>query len=163
MPEHLPDGLAPTLKSVVVGSIDEAASRGAAKVESEHLLLSIAASGDIAANSLAEVGLDYEGIESALRVEREHGLRAAGIEPVAEQRLLATRDSRPGWGASIRDALRRANFRAHRGRSRDERERLAVADAAIGTLRADLGTVPRALAYAGIDRTALIARLEALG
>ena len=29
-------------------------------------------------------------------------------------------------------------------------------------LKADLGTVPRALAYAGVDRRALIARLEAL-
>ncbi|MGW9631367.1 hypothetical protein ACWGST_11740 [Agromyces sp. NPDC055520] len=43
-----------------------------------------------------------------------------------------------------------------------ERERLAVADALVGILRADLGTVPRALAYAGVDRAALIRALERL-
>ncbi|MGI9822415.1 Clp protease N-terminal domain-containing protein [Agromyces sp. Marseille-Q5079] len=161
MPE-LHEDLGVTLKSVVVRSIDEAARRGAAKVEAEHLLLAIAASGDLAADSLAQVGLDHAGVETALRVEREHALAAAGVEPVAEERLLATRDSRPGWGASVRDALRRADFRARRGRPRAERERLAVADALVGVLRADLGTVPRALAYAGVDRAALIARLEAL-
>ena len=41
-----------------------------------------------------------------------------------------------------------------------ERERLAVADALVGVLRAELGTVPRALAYAGVDRSALIARVQ---
>jgi hypothetical protein len=73
--------------------------------------------------------------------------------------LQATRRSRPGWGASIREALRRAPYRA---RSRPDRERLAVADTLVGVLRADLGTVPRALAYAGVDRDALISRLEQL-
>ena len=58
--------------------------------------------------------------------------------------------------------MRRADYRAHRDRGRAERERLAVADTLLGILRADLGTVPRALAYAGVDRQALIARLEAL-
>ena len=43
-----------------------------------------------------------------------------------------------------------------------ERERLAVADTLLGLLRADLGTVPRALAYAGVDRAALVVRLEQL-
>ena len=56
--------------------------------------------------------------------------------------------------------MRRADFRSRRDRGRDERERLAVSAALLGVLRADLGTVPRALAYAGVDRQALIARLE---
>jgi ATP-dependent Clp protease ATP-binding subunit ClpA len=151
-----------TLKRVVMRAIEEATRRGSANVEAEHLLLAISAGDDVAGLTLAEFGLDHAGVDAALRGEREHALRAAGIEPVAEERLAATRRSRPGWGASIREALRRADFRAHRDRPRGERERLAVADTLIGLLRADLGTVPRALAYAGVDRPALIARLERL-
>jgi ATP-dependent Clp protease ATP-binding subunit ClpA len=162
MPEQLHEDLGVSLKAVIVRSIDEAAAHGAAKVEAEHLLLAIAASGDVAAGALADAGLDYAGVEAALRGERDHALRAAGIEPVAEERLRATGTSRPGWGASIREALKRGDFRARRDRSRAERERLAVADALIGVLRADLGTVPRALAYAGVDRAALITRLQQL-
>ncbi len=148
-----------TLKAVVMRAIDEAIRRGAPNVEAEHLLLAIAAGQEVAARTLAEFGLDHAGADEALRGEREHALRAAGIEPVAEERLQATRRSRPGWGASIREALRRAPYRA---RSRPDRERLAVADTLVGVLRADLGTVPRALAYAGVDRDALIFRLEQL-
>ncbi|KQM82947.1 Clp protease N-terminal domain-containing protein [Agromyces sp. Leaf222] len=162
MPELVHDELGPTLKGVVLGAIDEATRRGATKVESEHLLLSIAASGDLASATLAEVGLDHGAIDEALRVERANSLASAGVEPVADERLRAVRDARPGWGASIRESLSRANFRARRGRPRAERERLAVADALVGVLRAEVGTVPRALAYAGVDRAALITRLEAL-
>jgi hypothetical protein len=35
-------------------------------------------------------------------------------------------------------------------------------DTVIGILRADLGTVPRALAIAGVDRGALVERLQRL-
>lgn len=162
MAEQLHEDLGTGLKAAIVRAIDEAARRGAAKVEAEHLLLSIAAGRDVAAGALADAGLDYAGVEAALRGERERALRAAGIEPVAEERLHSAGNSRPGWGASIREALKRGNFTARRDRSRAERERLAVADSLIGVLRADLGTVPRALAYAGVDRAALITRLEQL-
>jgi ATP-dependent Clp protease ATP-binding subunit ClpA len=162
MSEPLHEDLGVTLKTVITASIDEAIRRGAAKVEAEHLLLAIAASGDAVAQTLAEVGLDHAGVEAALRGERERALRAAGIEPVSDERLHATRNSRPVWGASIRDALRRGDFKAHRNRGRAERERLAVSDALIGVLRADLGTVPRALEYSGIDRAALINTLARL-
>ena len=148
-----------TLKAVVMRAIDEAIRRGAPNVEAEHLLLAIAAGREVAARTLAEFGLDHGAVDAALRGEREHALRAAGIEPVAEERLQSTRRSRPGWGASVREAFRRAPYRA---RSRPDRERLAIADTLIGILRADLGTVPRALAYAGVDRAALISRLEEL-
>jgi ATP-dependent Clp protease ATP-binding subunit ClpA len=147
------------LKDVVVRAIDEAIRRGASNVEAEHLLLAIAAGHEVTARTLAEFGLDHAGVEAALRGEREQALRAAGIDPVAEERLQSTRRSRPGWGASIREALRRAPYRA---RSRSDGERLAIADTLIGILLADLGTVPRALAYAGVDRDALISRLEQL-
>ena len=154
------DALDPTLKEVIVRAIDEAIDRGASSVEAEHLLLAISAGHDLAGRALAEFGLDHDGVDAALRGERERSLRAAGIEPVAEGRLAATRKSRPIWGSTVREALRRADFKTHRNRGRAERERLAVVDALVGILRADLGTVPRALAYAEVDRAALISRLE---
>ena len=150
------------LKRVVMRSIDEAVRRGAPSVEAEHLMLAIAVDDGVAARTLAGYGLDAAGIDAALDAERARALRAAGIEPVAEHRLHATRDSRPRWGHSMREAMRRADYRARRDRRRADRERLAVADTLIGILRADLGTVPRALAYAGIDRAALITELERL-
>jgi ATP-dependent Clp protease ATP-binding subunit ClpA len=151
------------LKQVVLRTIDEAARRGAANVEAEHLLLVIAAGDDATARTLAEFGLDHASLEAALDAERAKALEVAGVAPISEERLRSTRRTRPGWGASLRDALRRAEFRTNRarGHTREERERLAIAAAVRGVLLADLGTVPRALAYAGVDRQALIARLEA--
>ncbi len=150
------------LKRVVMRSIDEAVRRGAPSVEAEHLMLAIAVEDEVAGRTLADFGLDVAGIDAALDAERVRALRAAGIEPVAEHRLRATRRSRPRWGNSFREAMRRADYRARRDRPRADRERLAVADTLIGILRADLGTVPRALDYAGIDRAALISELRRL-
>ena len=150
------------LKPVVQRAIHEAARRGSANVEAEHLLLVISAGDDASARALAEFGLDHAAVEAALDAERERALEVAGVAPIAAERLRSTRRARPGWGASFRDAMRRADFRARRdrGRGERERERLAIAAALLGVLRAELGTVPRALAYAGVDRQALIARLE---
>ena len=162
LPEPLDAAMGTRLKPVILQAIDEAARRGASNVEAEHLLLVISAGDDVSARALAEFGLDHAAVEAALRVERERALAVAGVAPVSEERLRSTRRVRPGWGASFREAMHRADFRARRDRGRDGRERLAVAAALLGVLRADLGTVPRALAYAGVDRPALIARLERL-
>ena len=159
-PEPIDAAVDLRLKPVILRAIDEAARRGAANVEAEHLLLVISAGDDASARALAEFGLDHAAVEAALDAERVRALEVAGVAPIGEDRLRSTRRVRPGWGASFRDAMRRADFRARRDRGRDEHERLAVAAALLGVLRADLGTVPRALAYAGVDRPALIARLE---
>jgi ATP-dependent Clp protease ATP-binding subunit ClpA len=159
MAEQLDEHFDVTLKRVVVRAIDEAARRGAANVEAEHLLLAIAATDDPAGRTLAEFGLDHAGVEAALRREREQSLRAGGVEPVDAARLQATPGTRPGWGTSLREALRRARYHA---RGHRDRRRLAVADTLIGVLRADLGTVPRALTAAGVDRDALVSRLDRL-
>ena len=115
------------LKQVVLRTIDEAARRGASNVEAEHLLLVISAGDDAAARTLAEFGLDHAAVEAALDAERSRALEVAGVAPIAEDRLRSTRRTRPGWGASLRDALRRAEFRTNRarGRTREEREQLA--------------------------------------
>jgi ATP-dependent Clp protease ATP-binding subunit ClpA len=147
--------LSRALRDTVTRAVDEARLRGASLVEAEHLLLALSTTADSTAQSaLASSGLDHAGIEAALRAERDASLRAAGVEPVPEERLTATpRTARPRWGASARDALVRAHKLAGRGRDR----RTAESDLLAGILSIELGTVPRAIAIAGIDRTALLA------
>lgn len=148
--------LSKSLKAVLARAIDEASSRGSTTVEAEHLLLALAGDEELAAAKvLAEAGLDHNALEAALSQERAVSLVAAGIGPVDENRLAATRRQvRPGWGASVKDAI----VRGKNASSEDVRCRPAETELLIGILHASLGTVPRALAIAGIDRSDLIDR-----
>ncbi|SEG30304.1 Clp amino terminal domain-containing protein, pathogenicity island component [Thermomonospora echinospora] len=146
-----------SLRPVLERAIEEARGRGSATVEAEHLLLALAADGPPAVTVvLAEAGLDYEATEAALREEHVQSLAVAGIGPVDEERLVASpRQSRPGWGASAKAALKNAELGI--GRTRGAERNLLI-----GLLQAELGTVPRALAIAGVDRDALITRLRGI-
>jgi hypothetical protein len=154
------------LRKAANRAVEEAKARGSATVEAEHLLLAVAAEPGLAADVLAEAGLDHDAIGVVLDAERRESLAVAGIAgPLAE--LPATpRDGRPAWGSSAREALRRAAIEsrgaAGRGRDRNPRRRGPdEGDLVIGVLGADLGTVPRALAYAGIVPRPIIQRLRA--
>jgi hypothetical protein len=150
----LPDDL----RQIVIAAIDQAAARSSASAEAEDLLLAIAASRSPVAGVLASAGLDHEGILGLLRAERERSLAALGIPPIDQEILRATpRPARPTWGASLRAALLRARQPGARGRAR---RRLTTANVAVGVVLADYGTVPRALAYGGIDRDAVIEQLK---
>jgi len=151
-------GLPEDLRKIVIAAIDQAAARNSASAEAEDLLLAIAASRSPVAGILASGGLDHEGILGLLRAERERSLAALGIPPIDPEILRATlRPARPAWGASLRAALLRARQPGVRGRAR---HRLTTANVAAGVLLAGYGTVPRALAYGGIDRDALIEQLK---
>jgi hypothetical protein len=105
---------------------------------------------------LDEFGLDRAAVAAMLAVERERSLATAGIAVVDGGRLAATpRRTRPGWGTSAREAIVRGSRLGRR-----DRQRTSEADLLTGILQADLGTVPRAFAYAGVDRAALVARLR---
>ena len=146
----LPDDL----RQIVIAAIDQAAARASTSAEAEDLLLAIAASRSPAAGILASAGLDHESILGLLLAERERSLAALGIPPIDLESLRATpRPARPTWGASLRAALLRS-------RQPGARRRLTTANVAVGVLLADYGTVPRALAYGGIDRDALIEHLK---
>lgn len=135
----------------------EAQRQGRSDVEAEHLLLALAADRRTpVAALLAAHGLDHEGILQALRVERERSLAAVGMaEPPDAARLAAVRAvARPRWGSSTQDAFRYANDGASRA-GRQGRHGTTTEDVLYGILSLELGTVPRALAYAGIDRRAL--------
>jgi ATP-dependent Clp protease ATP-binding subunit ClpA len=136
----------------------EARRDSARFIEAEHMLLALAAATDSAAGRvLAQAGLDHERLLAAIIDEHRHSLGYAGMKPLAQGSEGASGINRPVLlGTSAKTALRRALHERHRERGR--RGRLGSADLLIGLLLAELGTVPRALALAGIDRQALIAR-----
>jgi ATP-dependent Clp protease ATP-binding subunit ClpA len=139
-------------------AISEAMARRAGSVEAEHVLLAILwRPGSVAVIALGRAGLDYATFETALDAERARSLAAAGIAAVSPASLVATpRTAKPVWGASVRDLLRRSDKPAARnGRSGALEIELATA-----ILRAELGTVPRALALALVDRLAAIDELQ---
>lgn len=148
--------LSKSLRTVLAHAIDEASARGSTTVEAEHLLLALAGDESLtAAKILTTAGLGHQAIEAALAQERAESLRAAGIGPVDAERLAATpRQVRPGWGASVKEAITRGKTAS----GQDPRRWPAETELLIGILHASLGTVPRALAIAGIDRGDLIER-----
>ena len=151
------------LHSIGQRAIAEATGRRASSVGAEHVLLAIAADPDApTAQALAASGLDYSGLADALTIERARSLAAADIQPIDPALLVsAPRAVRPGWAASVRDLLRTADKPAARAAARAGVAGALEVELTIGILRAELGTVPRMLAIAGVDRRAIIERLRA--
>jgi hypothetical protein len=86
-------------------------------------------------------------------------LAVADVAPIDAAVLAAApRPGKPGWGASVRDLLRAADKPA----ARNGRAGALEIELVLGILRANLGTVPRMLALAGVDRAALIEQLRSL-
>ena len=135
----------------------EAERDGAKAIEAEHMLLALTASSDgDAARLLNEAGLDYERLASALKQERRRTLAFVGMKERNQEVAAATeRESPISLGTSAKAAVKRALIGA-----RHERHlvHLRSTDLLAGILEAELGTVPRALAIAGIDRAALTSR-----
>jgi D-alanyl-D-alanine carboxypeptidase len=145
-------------RTVTAQAQEEARALGSQTVEAEHLLLALSACPDVAAE-FDEVGAGHDALLEALELEATSALQAVGVtaddygSPPPRQVPEGTLD----FGASARRALERSlRAAAARGDAR-----LAAGHLALGVLRAELGTVPRALALAGIDREALADRLAA--
>jgi D-alanyl-D-alanine carboxypeptidase len=140
---------------------EEAPAAGTAAGEAEHLLLALAADqGGAVAGLLCENGLDHDGLVAALERETERSLAAVGValgdfaaagRPAARRRKvsLATSSKR-----SLERAVRLAAGRGERT--------LGAAHLLLGILHTQIGTVPRALAIADIDRVGLIGQAERL-
>ncbi|UBU14769.1 Clp protease N-terminal domain-containing protein [Nonomuraea gerenzanensis] len=143
------------INAVLERGTAEARADGSATIDAHHLLLGIAAEQGAAGHAvLAEAGLDRAAIRAALDREFEHSLSAVGVSPAAFglPRPSPDPERRPGVGASARLALERGF--AHAARKRD----LRPAHLLLGLLEAEVGTVPRALALAGVDREELAGR-----
>ena len=130
---------------------DEARRDGSATMEAQHLLLGIASGPDAAPRRvLAAAGLDHQTVRDALDREFTRSLAAAGVSaddfdlPPASNSL-----KQPGHGASVGLAIERAFAIA------GHKSGLRPAHLLLGILQAQVGTVPRALALAGVDRAGL--------
>jgi D-alanyl-D-alanine carboxypeptidase len=142
------------LHAVLEQGREEARQDGSAAVEAEHLLLGVAAGPRaVPREVLAAAGLDHRVIRDALDREFEHSLNAAGASATAFDlpRPSANPDRPSRLAASARLAI-------ERGATSAPKKDLQPAHLLLGILQADVGTVPRALALAGIDRAGLAER-----
>jgi ATP-dependent Clp protease ATP-binding subunit ClpA len=138
----------------------EAQQDQSATVEAHHLLLAIAAGQEGTTHQvLTSAGLDHRAIRDALSREFERSLSAAGVSLAAFDFPPPSSPAgrAPRLGTSARLALERGFTSGAR------RKDLQPAHLLLGILQAQVGTVPRALALAGIDRADLVTRvLQAL-
>ncbi len=141
------------VKAVLQHAATCARLAGSETVEAEHLLLALASlPGTVANVVLAQVGLDVDGVSSALAIEQAASLAPVGVTALQAPGPVYLPDARR-IGESTRLAMTRG---AAAAKARKER-RILSAHLLIGVLSADVGRVPRALAYAGIDRGRLLA------
>ncbi|GAA0404746.1 hypothetical protein Acor_23680 [Acrocarpospora corrugata] len=134
----------------------EAQRDGSAAIEAHHLLLAIASvEGTDAHRVLVSAGLDRAAIRAALDREFAHSLASAGVSAAAFGLPPASPGPKPAadMGASARLAFERG-FKYGAPRS------LRPAHVLLGILQAQFGTVPRALALAGVDRDGLAAAVR---
>jgi ATP-dependent Clp protease ATP-binding subunit ClpA len=144
---------------VVTDAEAEARAGGIASIEAEHLLLAATRRDSPAAHALAELGLDREGVVRALEAETERSLLAVGITPsqLEPPGPPAPTTGRLRAGASFKLALERALRVAV---ARGDRK-IETGHVVLGVLRAEAGTVPRALELAGVDRAVVADRVAA--
>lgn len=148
-------------KAVVRAASEEAPCLGSASVQAEHLLLALAADeGSAVGRLLADSGLDHDGLSAALELETERSLASVGValRDFPAYQPPATLRSSPTFAASSKQALQQALRVAAAKRDRA----ITAAHLLVGILRGDIGTIPRALDAAQVDRIALLARAEAL-
>ena len=142
-------------RAIVRQAEQEAEEAGSPVIEAEHLLLAMTGEhGSEARDVLASAGLDRDRIRTALDREFRQSLAAAGV-------------TLPGGGLprASRDPARQARLAAS-GKMVLERALKAAAGQRqirpghllLGVLGAQAGTVPRALALAGVDQSNLADR-----
>ena len=142
-------------RAIVRQAEKEAAEAGSPLIGAEHLLLAMAGEHGIEARDvLASAGLDRDAIRAALDREFRHSLAAAGVTLPPGGLPAASRDPnrRARMAASAKLVLERA-LKAAAGRGQFQPGHLLL-----GVLAAEAGTVPRALALAGVNQGDLAAR-----
>ena len=142
-------------RMVVQDAIEIARDLGAPSVEAEHLLLAATRGSGPVARALADVGLDFDGLCTALVAETTRSLAAVGV--TADVVHFAPFTERPKLATSAKLALERA-LRIALAR---KDKHIGAGHITLAALQPAVGTVPRALECAGVDRAALISALSA--
>ena len=128
---------------------------GAMTIEAEHLLLAVTNSPSPAAGVLHDAGLDDDGLRAALAAETARSLAAVGVS--VEGLQFSPFVKTPRFGQSAKLALERALKVAL---ARNDRH-IGSTHLTLAVLQPSVGTVPRALDGAGVDRARLISALSA--
>ncbi|RDI50634.1 Clp protease N-terminal domain-containing protein [Nocardia mexicana] len=144
------------LHRIILRGESEARDDGSSSMEAQHLLLAIAAEPDPDTHPVLDsAGLDHRTVRAALDREFEASLAAVGVSAKDFPLPRASRGTgRPTMGASAKLALERTFTAA-------AKQDVRPVDLLLGVLTAEVGTVPRALALAGVDRGDLVARAQA--
>jgi ATP-dependent Clp protease ATP-binding subunit ClpA len=149
--------LAPDARSLFTSAEAEARTSRSSVVEAEHLLLAISARPDTdAGHVLVSFGLTHDTIEQALDDEFEASLAVAGVSvrPKDLGRPAPEPPRRLRLGASFKSAMKRSVAAAHGSRQ------IRPAHLLLGLLGAQVGTVPRALHFAGVNQAELATLTE---
>lgn len=145
------------MTEILDAAAHEAREDGSSTAEAHHLLLAIAGSEDpMTRRLLASVGLDRDALRAALDRETEQSLAAAGVTLGSSgmPRPSQPREGAPPLAASVKLAV-------ERGLGTDvPRTGPKPAHLLLGIVQAPVGTVPRALALAGVDSEALVAAIR---
>ena len=146
------------LHTITVRAEQEARDDGSATIEAQHLLLAIAGEREAGTRDvLASAGLDHRAVRDALDREFEHSLSVVGVSPAAFDLPRPSGDlGQPKLGASAKLVFERGIA------SVASKKDLRPSHLLLGVLLAEVGTVPRALAMAGVDQADLRARVRAL-
>jgi ATP-dependent Clp protease ATP-binding subunit ClpA len=128
---------------------------GALTIEAEHLLLAVTNSDTPAARVLHDAGLDDEGLRAALTAETTRSLAAVGVSVDALH--FSPFVQAPRFGNSAKLVLERALKVALARRDKH----IGAEHLVLAALQPAVGTVPRALEQAGVDRAGLISALRA--
>jgi ATP-dependent Clp protease ATP-binding subunit ClpA len=144
------------LHAVIMRAHLEARDDGSTTVEVAHLLLAVAGEPEPSVHSVLEsAGLDRDAVHAALEREFEHSLNVVGVSAASHDLPRPTRrPAKPAMGTSAKLALERGFGAVSRKKD------LRPAHVLLGILSAQAGTIPRALALAGIDQADLVARLR---
>ncbi|MEU4331524.1 Clp protease N-terminal domain-containing protein [Nonomuraea dietziae] len=145
------------LHTIITEGAVEAQRHGSPTVEAQHLLLAVAVQeGTAPQRLLASAGLDHQAVLAALDREFDHSLSAVGVSRASFglSRSSTPVNRTPTMGATAKLALERGFAAGPRKKD------LRPAHVLLGILQAEVGTVPRAMALAGVDRTDLLTRVQ---
>jgi len=144
------------LHAVIERARLEAHEDGSPAAEAHHLLLAVAAEPDPAVRPVLDAaGLDRKAVHAALRREYEHSLSVVGVD-------LASFDLAPPVRTPLRSIRIGATAKQvlQRGFTTSRKKDLRPGHILLGILQIEAGTVPRALALAGVDRSALAGEMS---
>ena len=137
----------------------EARREGSRSVEAEHLLLALSdAEGTDAGAALHSAGLGRNAINAALERDVRKTLIAVGVS--IDRPEGSPRMGRPAQRLRMGRSAKLVFQRAIKTSAKRADKELGTAHLLLGLLQARVGTVPRALEEAGVDRSALAASIE---